>query len=113
MHVDLGSGDARGPYRWAIRDPARLFIATDANPDVLLETAWKAGRKPVRGVVPNLVCIAEPLQILATELGAVADRMTVILPWAELLHVVAAPDLPALRNIAALCLPGAGIEIVF
>jgi 16S rRNA (adenine(1408)-N(1))-methyltransferase len=78
-----------------------------------METAWKAGRKPARGGVPNLICIAEPLHILAAELGAVADRITVILPWGELLHAVAAPDLPALQNIAALCLSHARIEIVF
>ena len=63
--------------------------------------------------MPNLICIAEPLHILAAELGRVADRITAILPWAELLHAVAAPDLPALQNIAALCLSHARIEIVF
>ncbi len=51
--------------------------------------------------------------MLAAELGAVADRVTVILPWGSLLKSVAAPDADSLRSIAGLCLPDATIEIVF
>src|SRR5260370_9722037 len=117
--MDLGSGDGRGPCRWASGEADRLFIASDANPSLLLETAWKAGRKPARGGISNLICIAEPLDVLAAELGAVADRVTVMLPWGRLLRSVAAPDVNSLRSIAGLrsiadlCLPDATIEIVF
>ena len=113
VHIDLGSGDGRGPYRWASRGPKRLFIASDANPSLLLQTAWKAGCKPRRGGISNLICIAEPMDVLAPELGAVADRVTVILPWGSLLRSVAAPDIDSLRHIAGLSVPGAAIEIVF
>lgn len=57
--------------------------------------------------------------MLAAELGAVADRVTVILPWGSLLRSVAALDIDSLRSIAGLrsiadlCLPDATIEIVF
>jgi len=89
-----------------------LFIASDANPAALTEIAWRAGRKASRGGLPNLICIAEPLQALATELAAAADRVTVILPWGSLLRVVTAPELVSLRHIAHLCLPDASVEIV-
>jgi 16S rRNA (adenine(1408)-N(1))-methyltransferase len=89
-----------------------LFIASDANPDALSEIAWRAGRKPARGGVPNLICIAEPLDTLATELAAVADRITIILPWGSLLRAVAAPELVSLRHIASLCRLDANVEIV-
>src|SRR5215470_5134087 len=112
VHIDLGSGDGTGPYRWASHEPSRLFIASDANPDALSEIAWRAGRKPARGGVPNLICIAEPLETLATELGAVADRVTIILPWGSLLRAVAAPELLSLRYIASLCILEASVEIV-
>jgi len=112
VHIDLGSGDGTGPYRWSSREPSRLFIASDANPDALSEIAWRAGRKPARGGVPNLICIAEPLETLATELGAVADRVTIILPWGSLLRAVAAPELLSLRYIASLCILEASVEIV-
>jgi 16S rRNA (adenine(1408)-N(1))-methyltransferase len=57
-------------------------------------------------------CIAEPLDALSAEITAVADRITVILPWGSLLRAVAAPELVSLRHIADLCLPDADVEIV-
>lgn len=45
-------------------------------------------------------------------LAAVADRITIILPWGSLLRAVAVPEIAALRHIACLCLPKATIEIV-
>lgn len=111
MHLDLGSGDGCGPYRWALREPFRLFIASDANASALAETAWRAGRKPARGGTSNLLCIGEPLHVLG-ELGPVADRITIILPWGSLLRAVARPEIGSLRHIAHLCLPGATVEVV-
>lgn len=109
----MGSGDGCGPYRWASREPSCLYIASDANADGLLETAWQAARKPARGGISNLICIAEPLDMLARELGRVASHVSVILPWGSLLRAVASPNIAALRAIASLCLPSAGVEIVF
>jgi 16S rRNA (adenine(1408)-N(1))-methyltransferase len=113
VHIDLGSGDGRGPYHWAYREPSRLFIASDANASALTDIAWRAGRKAARGGISNLLCIAEPLDTLSTELRAVADRVTVILPWGSLLRAVALPEIASLRHIAHLCLPDANVEIVF
>ncbi|MCI0349574.1 MAG: hypothetical protein L0Z53_09140 [Acidobacteriales bacterium] len=113
MHLDLGSGDGRGPYRWAAREPSRLFIASDANADGLLEIAWRAARKPARGGIANLLCIAEPFDVLARELGRIAHQVSVILPWGSLLSAVAAPEINSLCSIAELCLPAANIEAVF
>ena len=79
---------------------------------MLLETAWRAARKSARGGVSNLLFIAEPLDMLAPALEAIADRLTVILPWGILLEAVAAPRREALRQLASLCLPDAAIEIV-
>jgi 16S rRNA (adenine(1408)-N(1))-methyltransferase len=89
-----------------------LFIGSDANAAGLTEVAWRAARKPARGGVSNLICIAEPVDVLARELPAAADRVTIILPWGSLLRAVAAPDLDSLRHISRLCLPGADVDIV-
>ena len=56
--ISTWSGDGRGPYRWASREPSRLFVASDSNAAALTEIAWRAGRKPKLGGVPNLICIA-------------------------------------------------------
>ena len=89
-----------------------MFIASDINPSALTDIAWRAGRKAARGGVSNLICIAEPLDTLATQLSAVADRISVILPWGSLLWAVAAAELVSLRHIFDLCLSGAKVEIV-
>jgi 16S rRNA (adenine(1408)-N(1))-methyltransferase len=90
-----------------------LFLATDSNPDVLQRTAARAARKPARGGVQNLICIAEPVEVLADELFGIADRLTVILPWGSLLRGVALPDLAILQHLRRLCCPNAEVEIVF
>ena len=113
MHVDLGSGDARGPLRWARRDTDWIVLATDLNPDVLAETAGKAARKQSRGGVSNLLCVAEPLEVLATELPGVAQRVTALLPWGSLLVSLIRPEPRELQHLRLLGAVDAGIEIVF
>lgn len=90
-----------------------MFIAVDADPSALRETAWRAGRKLARGGLSNLICIAEPLDVVSAELRALADRITIILPWGNLLRAVAAPEIDSLRHVAHLCLADATLEIVF
>jgi 16S rRNA (adenine(1408)-N(1))-methyltransferase len=87
-------------------------VATDANPDALLETAWRAARKPARGGVGNLLFIAEPVDVLAAELPAVAERVTVILPWGSLLTGLVLPEIASLQHVHRLCAPNASLEIV-
>ena len=110
--MDVGSGDGRGPYRWASRERQRLFVASDANPDVLRDIAWRAGRKASRGGLSNLLCIAESLSVLAG-LGAIADRISVFLPWGELLRTVAGASPESLRHLAQLGLLNATVDVVF
>jgi 16S rRNA (adenine(1408)-N(1))-methyltransferase len=90
-----------------------LFIAVDANPDLLTQIARQAGRKASRGGVSNLLCLAAAAETLACELPGVADQLSIILPWGRLLRSVAQPDLDDLRHIAALGRAKATIEIVF
>ena len=90
-----------------------MFIATDANPDALSETAARASRKPSRGGRSNLICIAEPLEVIARELPAAADRVTVILPWGSLLRGLVQPEDTSLTQLHSLCAPHACVEIVF
>ena len=52
------------------------------------------------------------IESLPPELGAAADRVTVVLPWGSLLAAVARPVLPALQAIRGLCRPGAVLTVV-
>jgi 16S rRNA (adenine(1408)-N(1))-methyltransferase len=90
-----------------------MFIATDLNPDAMLDTAARAGRKPSRGGVQNLVCIAEAAETLADNLGGIADRVSIILPWGNLLRSIALPEISYLGSLRRLCASDANVEIVF
>ena len=79
----------------------------------MLDTAARAARKPSRGGVRNLLCIAEPAETLADDLGAIANRITVILPWGSLLRGVALPEVSFLSALRRLCASDATVEIVF
>jgi 16S rRNA (adenine(1408)-N(1))-methyltransferase len=79
---------------------------------LLARTAWRAGRKPSRGGVTNLVCVAGTARELSSELAGVADRLTVILPWGELLCGLLRPEEGTLKDVATLCRQGASIEVV-
>lgn len=111
--MDIGSGDARAPLRWARADPGRLFIAVDANASGMVAVARKAARKPARGGVRNLLCVVAAAEVLPGPLRGVADRLTVLLPWGSLLRAFVAPEPALLRRARALCQPGAGLELVF
>jgi len=90
-----------------------LFVAVDTNAESLTKIARQAARKASKGGVSNLLCVAEAAEQLGQELPAVADAVTVILPWGRLLRAVAEPNLEDLRNIAALGQIGATFEMVF
>lgn len=113
VHIDLGSGDGKYPYRLARRCANRLFVAVDTNAEALNQIARQAGRKASRGGVSNLLCIAEAAEKLGVALPGVADQVSIILPWGRLLQSVAQPNPDDLRNIAALCRPGANVEVLF
>jgi len=79
----------------------------------MFETAARTARKPSRGGAPNLLCIAEPAETLADNLGGVANRVSVILPWGALLRAVALPEISFLGFLRRLCAADAAVEIVF
>ena len=90
-----------------------MFIATDLNPDAMQDTATRAARKASRGGVRNLLCIAEAAETLAGDLGGIANRISVILPWGALLRSIAFPETSYLASLRRLCASAANVEIVF
>lgn len=88
-------------------------MATDLNSDALRTSAARAARKPQRGGISNLICIAEPVEVLAKELPGIANRLSIVLPWGSLLRGIALPDPMLLGNLRCLSAENATIEIVF
>jgi 16S rRNA (adenine(1408)-N(1))-methyltransferase len=110
--VDVGAGDGRWVYENARRDPDTLFIGLDPDAAALKEYAFKAGRKPSRGGVPNAVYIVGSVESPPPQLIAVADELMVLFPWAALLRGLLLAEEATLRGIVAIAKPGASFELV-
>lgn len=67
--------------------------------------------RAARAGLANLLYVRAGVERLPRELAAVADRITVILPWGSLLAAVARPSL-ALQGIRALCAANAALTVV-
>jgi 16S rRNA (adenine(1408)-N(1))-methyltransferase len=89
-------------------DGDRLFVGIDANAAGLRDLSSRALRAPLA----NLVYVRAAVEQLPAELGGIADRVTVVLPWGTLLAAVARPSVTTLQAVRALCRPGAGLSVV-
>jgi 16S rRNA (adenine(1408)-N(1))-methyltransferase len=99
--------------RVAAAEPDCAVIGVDAAVEALRETSRKLGAKPARGGLPNALCGRLALADAPGELAGLADRLTVLLPWGELLAAVARPDVGGLARLRGLCREGAGLRVVF
>jgi len=93
---------------WARKEPGRFFIGVDANAAGLRELSGRA----FRAGLANVLFVRAAIEDLPPELGGIAGRVTVVLPWGSLLAAVARPSLPILQGIRALCRPGASFTAV-
>ncbi len=89
-----------------------LYIGADAVADNLREAARRARAKPARGGTPNGLFGRMALADAPGELGGLADRLTVLLPWGSLLAAVVLPEDDGLRRLRQICAPGAELRIV-
>ena len=110
--VDAGSGDGRFAYERARADPDSLYVALDPDADSLAQYAFRAGRKPARGGVPNVRFVVASLEDLPPELAGSAAKAYVNFPWGALLRGVLRPEAPILEALAALLAPAGQFELV-
>jgi 16S rRNA (adenine(1408)-N(1))-methyltransferase len=98
----------------AARHPDHLVIGVDAVAgDALRAAARKLAGKPARGGLPNALLGRLSLADAPGELAAIADRLTVLLPWGGLLRAVARAEDAGLGALRGLCRAGAEVRIVF
>jgi 16S rRNA (adenine(1408)-N(1))-methyltransferase len=84
--VDVGAGDGRFATAYAREHPETLVVGLDIAKDKLAEAARRAGRKPQRGGVPNLLYVVASAEESPTELAGRASEVHVVLPWGRLLR---------------------------
>jgi len=99
--------------RTAAAEPDCAVIGVDAAAAGLRETSRRLAAKPARGGLPNALCGRMALADAPGELAGLADRLTVLLPWGELLAAVARPDAGGLARLRGLCREGAELRVVF
>jgi 16S rRNA (adenine(1408)-N(1))-methyltransferase len=103
--VDLGTGDGKFVYRWAVQHPDTFCIGLDAIGDNLQEVSAKVARKHSKGGIANAVFVVAAVENLPLELNELADTITINYPWGSLLSALVTPDESVLRSIARLGKP--------
>ena len=110
--VDIGAGDGAFAYRYARAHPERFVIGLDPVRENLREYSARAGRKPERGGLPNVLYVVASVEQLPAELHAVADEIYATLPWGRLMRGLVLGEPEVLRGIASLGRPDAVVRIV-
>jgi 16S rRNA (adenine(1408)-N(1))-methyltransferase len=105
--VDVGTGDGRFAYHWALEHGEDLAVGVDAVADTMEKLAVKARRKPAKGGAPNLLLAVAAAEVLPGPFVGWADLITVNFPWGSLLSALVDPAPAQLRSLAALGRPGA------
>jgi hypothetical protein len=93
--------------------PDELFIGTDASAEGLREASSRIARKPVRGGLSNALFGRLPLGEAPGALAGLADFVTVLLPWGDLLRTVARPEPAGLTRLAALLRSTGELRVLF
>lgn len=110
--VDVGTGAGSALLRRARRDPASFFIGVDAAADNMREASDRAQRQSSRGGVANAIFVVAAAGELPGDLAAIADEVTVVLPWGSLLHGVLEADHDLYGRLRDLLKPNGTLEML-
>jgi len=110
--IDLGTGDGRFTYRYALEHPQRLVIGIDPVRENLRELSARAARKPDRGGAANALFVVASIEQPPPELRGIAHEIFVTLPWGSLMRGIIVADDAVLAAIASMAREGAALRIV-
>ena len=104
----MGAGDGGYVVHRARLDAKLFAIAIDASADALADGSWRAKRAGLA----NTAFVVAGVERLADELRAVADEVTVHLPWGSLLAGLVSADGAVLGPLAMLLKPEGELRIL-
>jgi 16S rRNA (adenine(1408)-N(1))-methyltransferase len=110
--VDVGTGDGRFAYAYARDHPGSLVVALDPVKENLRELSHRAGRKPARGGLANVVFVWAAIERPPAELAGRADEVHVVLPWGRLARGLLLAEPEVLDGLVFVARPGAALELV-
>ena len=93
-------------------DPGTFVLAIDADARSLVDASRRAAGRPSRGVLPNIVFLAEGVERLPAAFDGLADRVSVNFPWGSLLRGALGLDEATTAAMARLVAPSGRLEIV-
>lgn len=110
--LDVGAGDGSWAYRHAAAHSDIFVIALDPVAENMREWSAKAAKKPGKGGAPNVIFAVASLEQPPTELRAIADEVTVTLPWGSLMRGLILGDDTILAGLASFAKDGASVRVV-
>ena len=105
--MDVGAGDAHHSLWLARSRPDVFAIAIEPSHESLRDAA----RSLTRRRLPNIALIANAVEQCG-DLGALADEVTVTLPWGTLLEALLGRRADVLGAVAAISRPGAALQAI-
>lgn len=109
--ADVGTGDARVPYRLARQHPDWLALGIDPAWTRMTSSSGRAIRPANRGGAANLLLVRASIESLPGPLLDVADEVLVLMPWGRLLTGVIQGEADICGGLRALAREGASLDV--
>ena len=108
MTIDVGTGDGRAVLATAAAEPTSLVIGLDAAAASMAESS----RRAARARLSNALFVVAAAESIPAELCAIAQRVSVRLPWGSLLRGCVGIDAAVTVGIASLVAPGGELDLL-
>jgi 16S rRNA (adenine(1408)-N(1))-methyltransferase len=110
--IDVGTGDGAFAYRYAQTHRERFVIGLDPVRENMREYSAKAGRKPDRGGLTNVLYVVASIEQTPPELDGIASELCVNLPWGSLMRGLILGDEVVLEGLASLAAHGCRLRAI-
>ncbi len=97
----------------ARREPPLKVVGIDPDHAGLVEASRRAEGPAKRGGLPNALFVLGSAEDLPGPFEGLATSVSVLFPWGSLMRAAVRPDEGFGERIAALCQPGATVEVVY
>lgn len=97
--VDIGTGDGQFIYKRAKQNADELYIGVDSSIDNMRMCSTKTTKKPSKGGIKNILFVVSGVEALPDEMTAIADKITINLPWGSLRDGIVKGEEAVLQNI--------------
>jgi 16S rRNA (adenine(1408)-N(1))-methyltransferase len=109
VHLDIGTGDGRYPYKSSIKDLNTYFVGMDPS-HTQLEIYSKRAQKDR---IENVLFVLGSIELFPEEFEGCFDNVTIFMPWGSLLQSIVSPTEEVCGNLFRALKPGGELEMIF